>query len=232
MTCERCGRLACCLSVHGTALCRRCLITSISDRLLHWLRRASPNPGDELVLACRGDPQSHAALRLLYEVERRYGARICVLEVGEQPTLRKTSGALGVTYTFMQASCGTYTDFRLALSRHLDRCRGSLTVLPDTLEDLVAYALSEVFLGNLKGLALDASYRVAYVLGAVSLRELLQAFPGELTGTPELYERSPAREIVDWMLLSSPTLCYSTVHALLEVARALKLEKNIKPPLH
>ena len=220
MRCERCGAPACCFDVYGARLCRRCLLSSIMDRALRWLRKASPRRRDEMILALRGDPQSGAALRIVQSLERGFDVRIAVLEVGRRPIHRPSAEALGLDYAFVRAAPSTYTEFRVLLGRFTPhRFADALLILPDSLEDLAAYALGEVFLGDLRGLSLDAALRVAYPLAAVSLRELLQAFPGELGGAPELYSASRARGLVEWIMMSSPTLCHSTVTALLTLAR-------------
>lgn len=200
-------------------------------RVLRWLRMASPRPKDSVLLVSRGDAQSIAALKLVREVEKSYDVALHVLEVGAQPALQSLCEALELDYTFVGASYGTYTGFRSSLIPLLRAYEEALVALPDTIEDLAAYALGEVFLGLCEGLKLEERYRVAYPLGAVSLKELYQLFPGELKGTPFLLESSRAREVVEWALRSSPTLCNSIVQALLEVTEALSGSKVFKQPL-
>lgn len=229
--CERCGKRACCVDMYGTPLCSRCLRESVKAKALRWLRMASPRPKDSILLVSRGDIQSFAALKIVYDVERNYDVTFLVLEVGSQQALQSLCEALGLDYTFARASYETYTGFRLSLIPCLSAHKEALVALPDTIEDLAAYALGEVFLGRYEGLELEARYRVAYPLGAVSLKELYQLFPGELAGTPFLFESSRAREVVEWAMRISPTLCNSTVRALLEVIEALSGSKIFKQPL-
>ena len=231
MRCAKCGAPGCCVDMQGTVLCRRCLSESIKGRVVRWIRKASPRPRDDLILAVRNDLQSTAAVKLVYAVERAFDVTIQVLEIGDQPTLEELVGALHFNYTFVDADYNTYTEFRLRVLEHLPpRFSDPLVVLPDALEDLVAYALGEVFLGKLRGLTLDAAFRVAYPLAAVSLREIAQAFPARLSNAPKLYSLSSARKIVEWALLSSPTLCNSTVQSLLNVASAIKSREKYKTP--
>lgn len=223
-SCVRCGRRACCVDMYSASLCSGCLKRSVNDRVLRWLRKASPRPKDSIILVSRGDAQSIAALKLVSSTEKDYDTTIRVLEISERPVLRSECGAYDIEYAYIEASYETYTAFRLTGQQYLNVYEGALVALPDTIEDLTAYALGEVFLGDRRGIELDARHRVAYPLGAVSLRELHQLFPGELQGASPLFKRARARGIVEWAMRSSPTLFNSTVRALLETIKAFNKE--------
>ncbi|MEM4530375.1 MAG: hypothetical protein QXY39_00715 [Thermofilaceae archaeon] len=200
-------------------------------RVLRWIRMASPHPRENILLVGRGDAQSLAALELVTSVEKGYDASIRVIEVGARPALQGRCTTLNLDYEFYKADYETYTGFRLSALPYISGYKDALVVLPDTVEDLAAYALGEVFLGDRRGTKLDSQYRVAYPLGAVSFRELFQLFPSVAREGRTLFERSRAREVVEWALLSSPTLCNATVRALLELNKVLNGSKIFKPAL-
>ncbi|MEM1907759.1 MAG: hypothetical protein QXT79_00095 [Thermofilaceae archaeon] len=200
-------------------------------RVLRWIRMASPHPRENILLVGRGDAQSLAALELVTSVEKGYDASIRVIEVGARPALQGRCTTLNLDYEFYKADYETYTGFRLSALPYISGYKDALVVLPDTVEDLAAYALGEVFLGDRRGTKLDSHYRVAYPLGAVSFRELFQLFPSVAREGRTLFERSRAREVVEWALLSSPTLCNATVRALLELNKVLNGSKIFKPAL-
>ncbi|MEM1847746.1 MAG: hypothetical protein QXH70_01300 [Thermofilaceae archaeon] len=200
-------------------------------RVLRWIRMASPHPRENILLVGRGDAQSLAALELVTSVEKGYDASIRVIEVGARPALQGRCTTLNLDYEFYKADYETYTGFRLSALPYISGYKDALVVLPDTVEDLAAYALGEVFLGDRRGTKLDSQYRVAYPLGAVSFRELFQLFPPLAREGRTLFERSRAREVVEWALLSSPTLCNATVRALLELNKVLNGSKIFKPAL-
>jgi len=219
------------VDMYGAALCQGCLKRSVVGRVLRWLRMASPHPRDSILLVGRSDAQSLAALELVTSVEKGYDVTIRVIEVGARPVLQGRCTTLKLDYEFYEANYETYTGFRLSVLPHISGYKDALVVLPDTVEDLAAYALGEVFLGDRRGIKLDTQYRVAYPLGAVSFSELFQLFPSAAREGRILFERSRAREVVEWALLSSPTLCNATVSALLGLTKVLNGSKIFKSAL-
>jgi|GEM_PF-874667 hypothetical protein len=226
--CARCGKLAVCEAASGEWLCERCLALSIRQRFLAWLRKSKPRPSDSFVVAYRGDLQSYAAATLLQEVEKEYGSNIEVLEIGLEPSFSNTYGHLFSGYKFAKREWKTYTEFRLNICSVLPGDTfESVIVLPDTLEDIAAYTLGEVLLGDTRGLSLEARFRVAYPLAAVSIRELLTIFPHLSSKLVRVYGHSGVKDTLKEISLSIPTIHFSLLSSFVELTSALKRKKDI-----
>lgn len=227
--CARCGKLAAIESPSGERLCERCLASSVRQRFLVWLRKCKPRPSDSFIVAYRGDAQSYIAAMLLYEVEKGYGSKVEVIEVGPELTFARACGLPIPLRDFVKAEWRTYTEFRLALSNALSRLRvDSVVVLPDALEDIAAYTLGEVLLGDIRGLSLDLKYRVAYPLAAVSLKELQIAFPGVPIRWMVSLQNYRVNSLLKELSVSTPTVYFSVLSSFVEITGALKRKKGIK----
>lgn len=227
--CARCGRPAVIELASGERLCERCLASSVRQRFLAWLRKPKLRPSDSFLLVYRGDAQSCITAKLLYEVEREYGSKIEVIEVGPEPSFARACGLPVPVREFVRAEWRTYTELRLGLVKALSRLRvGSVVVMPDALEDIAAYTLGEVLLGEIEGLSLDLEYRVAYPLAAVSLKEVQLAFPDlpAKWGFPTLNRH--ASGLLQELSVSTPTVYFSLLSSFVELTSALKRKKGIK----
>ncbi len=226
--CARCGKLAVCEAASGEWLCERCLALSVRQRFLAWLRKSKPRPRDNFVVAYRGDLQSYAAATLLREVEKEYGSNVEVLEIGLEPSFSDVQRRLFAGYRFVKRTWRTYTEFRLNLCRIIPgETFESVIVLPDTLEDVAAYILGEVLLGDTRGLNLEARFRVAYPLAAVSIRELLVLFPHLSSRLSGVYAYPGVRDALKEISLSIPTIHFSLLSSFVELTSALKRKKDI-----
>ncbi len=229
LRCARCGKPAVIELPSGEQLCERCLALSLRQRFLTWLRKCKPRPTDSFVIAYRGDAQSYVAVKLLHEVEKRYGSKIEVFEVGPEPTFARVRDLPVPVRGFVKAEWRTYTEFRLELVRALSRLHiDSVVVLPDTLEDVAAYTLGEVLLGDLRGLSLDLEYRVAYPLAAVSVRELQIAFSDVPAQWAVFQQNDHASSLLRDLSVSAPTVYFSVLSSFVELTSALKRKKGIK----
>lgn len=230
MRCAKCMRPAVHVDhVQEIPLCELCTSTLVKKRFLQWLRKGGPRRVDNFVVGSRGDHPSRVLVTLLEEVERNYDVTVSVIEICAEPKLNTFCHEKGLKYTFLKANPATYTEFRLALTQTLSQIKGSpLIVMPDTSEDLVVYTIGEVLQGNLEGLSLDASFRVAYPLAAVDLKTITALFPYDIGKISPLYMTSPVRELVEDLLLSIPTFSFSVVNTLFAIIQAIKQEKDIK----
>lgn len=226
--CARCGKLAVCEAASGEWLCERCLALSVQRRFLAWLRKCKPRPHDSFVVVYRGDLQSYAATTLLCKVEMEYGSNIEVLEIGPEPTFSSVGKHQVTGYKFVEARWSSYTEFRSLLCDVLSGIEVEpVIVLPDTLEDIAAYTLGEVLLGDTRGLSLEARFRVAHPLAAVSLRELLAMFPHFRLKGIGIYENSRGGHILREISVSIPTIHFSLLSSFVELTSALKQKKDI-----
>jgi len=226
--CSECGRHAEYRDAEsGRWLCLKCLAAVVEHRFLRSIRLAKPRRGDSLVMVCRGDLQSYYALRTLIRVERAYDVMIRAIELAPQPLCRRICEEEGLEYSFTEARHATYTDFRLSVLARLRDAQDSLLIMPDALEDLAVYAMSEVWLGDLRGLLLDMLFRVAYPLSRVSVKALALLEPRLATRLHPAYLSASARELIEELSRSTPSLPYSTVKALFELTAKLR-KKSIK----
>jgi len=200
----------------------------VRKRFLAWLRKSKPRPRDSFVVAYRGDLQSYATATLLHEVEKNYGSNVEVLEIGLEPSLSDTYGHSFSRYKFVKREWRAYTEFRLNLCSALPReTFESVIVLPDTLEDIAAYTLGEVLLGDTRGLNLEAWFRVAYPLAAVSIRELQAMFPHLSSKLVRVYGHTEVKYTLKEISLSIPTIYFSLFSSFAELTSALKRKKDI-----
>ena len=226
--CVRCGKPAVCEAASGEWLCERCLASSVRHRFLAWLRKSKPRPRDSFVVAYRGDLQSYATATLLHEVEKNYGSNVEVLEIGLESSLSDTYWHSFSRYKFVKREWKTYTEFRLNLCSVLPReTFESVIVLPDTMEDIAAYTLGEVLLGDTRGLNLEARFRVAYPLAAVSIRELQAMFPHLSSKLARVYGHTEVKYTLKEISLSIPTIYFSLLSSFVELTSALKRKKDI-----
>ncbi|MCX8180209.1 MAG: hypothetical protein N3E41_02345 [Thermofilaceae archaeon] len=196
---------------------------------MQWLRKGGPRRIDNFVVGGRGDLPSRVLVALLEEVERNYDVTISVVEINAEPTLNNFCYEKGLKYTFVKAYPTTYTEYRLMLTQTLNQVGDDpLVVMPDTSEDLIAYTIGEVLQGNLKGLSIDISSRVAYPFAAVSLKTIAVLFPHNIGNISFLYTVSPVRELAEDLLLSIPTFSFSVIKTLFAIIQAIKQEKDIK----
>lgn len=203
-------------------LCTRCLASITENKFLRTLRSAKPQRNERFLSVCRGDLQSYYALKTLLKVEREYEAAIRVLELAPQPACEELCIEEGLEYRFVKAGYTTYTELRLAVLENLYGVQSSLLVMPDTLDDLAVYVVSEVLLGDLRGLLLDMTYRVAYPLSRISSKALALLEPQLAARLPTAYLAASARELVEELSRSTPSLPYSAARALLELAAKLR----------
>lgn len=194
----------------------------VRERFVKWLRRARPRRDDKLLVLARGDVQSFATVSLLFDVERDYETRIEVLEISPDPVCREVCGQLGLSHTAIAAEWRSYTELRLAAVESLrERPKDYLLVMPDTVEDIALYLVGEVVLGDVRGLELDAKFRVAYPLASVSVRDLARVYPHLCGKLPRAFTSSTARELLEELALSTPTLYYSAVSSYFSILKAL-----------
>lgn len=226
--CHKCGRHAEYLDVEsGRWLCAKCIASIVEYKFLRGIRLAKPRRGDNLVMVCRGDLQSYYALKTLIKVEKAYEVTIEAIELAPQPLCEELCEEEGIKYCFEEAKHDTYTDFRLAVLARLRGARDPLLVMPDALEDLAVYAMSEVWLGDLRGLLLDMLFRVSYPLSGVSVKALALLEPRLAARLPPAYLLASSRELLEELSRSTPSLPYSAVEALFELTAKLR-KKSIK----
>jgi len=200
----------------------------VRKRFLAWLRKSKPRPRDSFVVAYRGDLQSYATATLLHEVEKNYGSNVEVLEIGLEPSFSDVQRRLFAGYRFVKRTWRTYTEFRLNLCRIIPgETFESVIVLPDTLEDIAAYTLGEVLLGDTRGLNLEAWFRVAYPLAAVSIGELQAMFPHLSSKLVRVYGHTEVKYTLKEISLSIPTIYFSLFSSFAELTSALKRKKDI-----
>ncbi len=211
MRCAKCGKRAEYTDpATGDALCASCLKTTVRRRFLKGLRRASPRRDDRILIACRADAQSLFTVKTTVDVEKNYPVNLEVIELAKAPLCSDLCEEVNISYRFIKTGYETYTGFRLALLNEVKQHEDALVVMPDVLEDIAAYFLGEVLLGDVRGLSLDSEFRVAYPLASLSYGTLAFLEP-ELAGRfSSLYLNSRAKVLLEELDKHHLTLSFSS----------------------
>ncbi|MEM1509097.1 MAG: hypothetical protein QW291_04435 [Thermofilaceae archaeon] len=224
MHCAKCGKRAEHIDpATGDTLCINCLQTTVKRRFLKGLRRANPRRDDKVIIACRADTQSLFTLKTMIEVEKNYPVSLEVIELAKIPFCLDFCKKTNINYKFIEADYKTYTGFRLALTDKINQQRNDvLIVMPDVLEDIAAYFLGEVLLGDIRGLSLDASFRVAYPSAFLSYRTLAFLEPELIGSLSSLYLNSGAKVLLEEFARYHSTLVFSSVKMFYKLVNILR----------
>jgi len=153
--------------------------TTLKKRFTRSLRAFNPRPDDTLVLVTLENLQSLLLLELAISVEQEYSVVMHHLHLGGNPDafheLAIHSSQVASSRSIDEGFT-TYTDVKLAVASLSQDYPQALFLLPFTADDLACYFLGEVLRGNLAGLTLEATARVAYPLYSTSLQEIEEAY--------------------------------------------------------
>lgn len=225
MRCAKCGRHAEYTNpATGDTLCVSCLKTTVRRRFLKGLRRASPRRDDRILIACRADAQSLFTVKTTVDVERNYPVNLEVIELAKTPLCSDLCKEVSIDYKFIRIDYETYTDFRLALLNEVRRHGDVLVVMPDVLEDIAAYFLGEVLLGDIRGLSLDSEFRVAYPLSSLNYGTLAFLEPELVGKLSSLYCNSRAKALLEELDKHHPTLSFSSAKMFFKLVDALRAQ--------
>lgn len=223
MRCVKCGKRAEYADpATGDTLCISCLQTTVRKRFLKGLRRANPCRDDKIVIACRADTQSLFTLKTIVEVERNYPVSLEAIELAKTPFCFDFCEKTNIDYRFIEADYETYTGFRLALTDKIGQRDDVFIVMPDVLEDIAAYFLGEVLLGDVRGLSLDARFRVAYPSASLSYRTLAFLEPELIGSFSSLYLNSRAKILLEEFVRCHSTLSFSSVKMFYKLVSILR----------
>jgi len=146
---------------------------TLRKRFLKLLRMSCPRRNDTLVVVTLNNPQSYLLLRLTIDVESLFEAEVINLHIGSPrvPEIEELSRSCSSRLHAAQRP-STLTELKLIVYETHESMPGALYVLPFTAEEIYCYVLGEVMLGDISGLILEKSARVAYPLATTSITEI------------------------------------------------------------
>ncbi|MEM4444926.1 MAG: hypothetical protein QXJ21_06230 [Thermofilum sp.] len=171
---------------------------ALRKRFLELLRQASPRRRDSIIAVTVNNPQSYLALKTLIHIEDEFESTILHLHVGDSisPRLAELS-QMCKQRVQVPESPKSITELKLQTASFAARYGSPLCVLPLTAEEVVAYLLNELLMGNPAGLQLEREYRTAYPLSTTTLKEVLLLVGVEDSENPNLLLEGPAVQLLE-----------------------------------
>lgn len=170
---------------------------ALRKRFLKLLRQASPRRRDNVIAVTVNNPQSYFTLKTLIDIEDEFESTIVHLHLGSSisPRLAELSRMCESRVHVPQAP-KSITELKLQVANFAAEYGSPLCVLPLTAEEIVAYLLNELLLGNPAGLRLEREHRTAYPLSTTLLRDVLNLVGVEHDEDPTIFLDGPAVELV------------------------------------